>query len=126
MDRADGASPGARCGTRRPWSGGERRKCEDDPDDTEEEDASQRPGPERQVHRVRPGWAPDVRPGAEADPDDLRATAGRSLARYKLPKQIVFRPQVRRSPAGKADYAWARAQTDPDTIGDPIHPETRR
>ena len=61
-----------------------------------------------------------LRPGADADPDELRATAGRSLARYKLPKQIVFRPQVRRSPAGKADYAWARAQTDPDTFDDPI------
>ncbi len=64
--------------------------------------------------------------GADVDPDELRAIAGRSLARYKLPKQIVFRPQVRRSPAGKADYAWARAQTEPDPTDDPSHPETRR
>ncbi|MCU0309736.1 MAG: AMP-binding protein [Acidimicrobiales bacterium] len=53
-----------------------------------------------------------LRPGASADPDDLRRVAGRSLARYKLPKQIVFRDRVQRSPAGKADYAWARAQAE--------------
>lgn len=55
-----------------------------------------------------------LRPGAEATAADLRATAGEVLARYKLPKAVVFRPAVHRSPAGKADYTWARAQvTDP-------------
>ena len=36
--------------------------------------------------------------------------AGVTLARYKLPKRIVFRPAIERSPAGKADYRWAAAQ----------------
>ena len=36
--------------------------------------------------------------------------AASSLARYKLPKSVIFRPHVERSPAGKADYVWARAQ----------------
>jgi fatty-acyl-CoA synthase len=27
-----------------------------------------------------------------------------------LPKAIVFRPVIERSPAGKADYRWAREQ----------------
>lgn len=51
-----------------------------------------------------------LRAGAAATPEELCATAGESLARFKLPKLIVFRDQVQRSPAGKADYAWARAQ----------------
>lgn len=41
---------------------------------------------------------------------DLVEAAGRILARYKLPKAIVRRPQLQRSPSGKPDYAWARAQ----------------
>ncbi|BBZ51680.1 acyl-CoA synthetase [Mycobacterium heidelbergense] len=48
--------------------------------------------------------------GAHADADELIAHAARSLARYKLPKAIVFRPVIERSPSGKADYRWAREQ----------------
>jgi acyl-CoA synthetase (AMP-forming)/AMP-acid ligase II len=47
---------------------------------------------------------------ARADAADLIAHAGKSLARYKLPKAIVFRAAIERSPAGKADYRWAREQ----------------
>ena len=35
-------------------------------------------------------------------------SAGRHIARYKLPKAIVFVDEIVRSPAGKADYRWAR------------------
>jgi fatty-acyl-CoA synthase len=45
---------------------------------------------------------------ADIDAEDLINHAARSLARYKLPKEIVFRPAIERSPAGKADYRWAR------------------
>ncbi|HWT47564.1 MAG TPA: acyl-CoA synthetase [Mycobacterium sp.] len=48
--------------------------------------------------------------GARADADELVAHAAQSLARYKLPKAIVFRPVIERSPSGKADYRWAREQ----------------
>jgi len=48
--------------------------------------------------------------GARADADDLVAHAAQSLARYKLPKAVVFRPVIERSPSGKADYRWAREQ----------------
>jgi 3-oxocholest-4-en-26-oate---CoA ligase len=48
--------------------------------------------------------------GAAADADELVAHAARSLARYKLPKAVVFRPVIERSPSGKADYRWAREQ----------------
>nr|WP_249420491.1 AMP-binding protein [Rhabdothermincola salaria] len=51
-----------------------------------------------------------LRPGAAATVEELREAAGAHLARYKLPKDIVFRDRIERSPAGKADYAWARAQ----------------
>ncbi|SON62872.1 3-oxocholest-4-en-26-oate--CoA ligase [Mycobacterium simulans] len=48
--------------------------------------------------------------GASAGADELVAHAGQSLARYKLPKAIVFRTVVQRSPSGKADYRWARSE----------------
>lgn len=48
--------------------------------------------------------------GAHADAADLVAHAGQSLARYKLPKAVVFRTVIERSPSGKADYRWAREQ----------------
>lgn len=48
--------------------------------------------------------------GAAAPAEELIAHAGQSLARYKLPKAVVFRPALTRSPAGKPDYRWAREQ----------------
>jgi acyl-CoA synthetase (AMP-forming)/AMP-acid ligase II len=47
---------------------------------------------------------------AKTDAAELIAHAGESLARYKLPKAIVFRGSIERSPSGKADYRWARDQ----------------
>jgi 3-oxocholest-4-en-26-oate---CoA ligase len=48
--------------------------------------------------------------GATADAQDLIDHAAGVIARYKLPKAVVFRPVIERSPAGKADYRWAREQ----------------
>lgn len=45
---------------------------------------------------------------------DLLAEAGRHVARYKVPKAIVRVPLVERSPSGRADYRWARAQVPGD------------
>jgi 3-oxocholest-4-en-26-oate---CoA ligase len=42
--------------------------------------------------------------------DELRAHLRDRLAGYKVPRQIVAVPQVRRAPNGKADYGWAREQ----------------
>jgi 3-oxocholest-4-en-26-oate---CoA ligase len=50
--------------------------------------------------------------GTSADADELVIHAAKSLARYKLPKAIVFRPVIERSPSGKADYRWAREQAE--------------
>jgi acyl-CoA synthetase (AMP-forming)/AMP-acid ligase II len=51
---------------------------------------------------------------ADASADELVAHAAKSLARYKLPKAVVFRPVIERSPSGKADYRWAREQAVSD------------
>jgi fatty-acyl-CoA synthase len=48
--------------------------------------------------------------GAEADAGDIITAAARYIARYKLPKDVVFCQRVQRSPSGKADYRWAKAQ----------------
>jgi len=51
-----------------------------------------------------------LRDGATPDPDALRTEAGAHIARYKLPKAFRFVEAIVRSPAGKADYRWAREQ----------------
>ncbi len=48
--------------------------------------------------------------GVGASDHDLLEEAARHVARYKLPKTIVRRDEIQRSPSGKADYRWARAQ----------------
>ena len=47
---------------------------------------------------------------AVADADSLREHCRAMLAGYKVPARIVFVPEVVRSPTGKADYRWARAE----------------
>ena len=46
--------------------------------------------------------------GTAATEDDLAVEAARHVARYKLPKAWVFVEEIHRSPAGKADYRWAK------------------
>ncbi|KMO84729.1 acyl-CoA synthetase [Mycolicibacterium chubuense] len=48
--------------------------------------------------------------GGDASAEELIDHAAQVIARYKLPKAVVFRPVIERSPAGKADYRWAREQ----------------
>ncbi len=47
-------------------------------------------------------------PGQSLTADELRETAARELARFKLPRVIVFVDSVMRSPSGKPDYKWAK------------------
>ena len=49
-----------------------------------------------------------VREGFEVDDEALREEAEHHIARYKLPKAFVYVSDVVRSPAGKADYRWAK------------------
>jgi acyl-CoA synthetase (AMP-forming)/AMP-acid ligase II len=48
--------------------------------------------------------------GATVSDEELLAEAEKHIARYKLPKAFVYRESLVRSPAGKADYRWARDQ----------------
>ena len=48
--------------------------------------------------------------GATATPDDIVTHASQHIARYKLPKDVLFLDHIERSPAGKADYRWAKEQ----------------
>jgi fatty-acyl-CoA synthase len=58
-----------------------------------------------------------LREGAQAAPRDLLDECARHLARYKWPRAFVFRGEIARSPSGKPDYAWARAQAvAPDAL----------
>ncbi len=51
-----------------------------------------------------------LREGATLDEASLLAECEQHLARYKLPKAFVVVDRVLRSPAGKADYRWAKEQ----------------
>lgn len=57
-----------------------------------------------------------LKDGRSPDEASLLAEAERHVARYKLPKAFVFVPEIVRSPAGKADYRWAK-QTAVDAAG---------
>jgi 3-oxocholest-4-en-26-oate---CoA ligase len=46
--------------------------------------------------------------GHPATADDIVTHAGRFIARYKLPKEVIFLDHIVRSPSGKADYRWAK------------------
>jgi 3-oxocholest-4-en-26-oate---CoA ligase len=59
--------------------------------------------------------AGDALADGTVDADELIRHAELSIARYKLPKAVVFRAVIERSPAGKADYRWAREQAVSET-----------
>ncbi len=73
------------------------------------------------VGRPSPRWGSEVaaivviRDGEAVDDEELRESCAQHLARYKLPRTIVRRDHVMRSPAGKPDYAWAREQVLAET-----------
>ncbi|MET8872433.1 acyl-CoA synthetase [Nocardia sp. NPDC004604] len=50
----------------------------------------------------------DKRPTLE----ELRPVLTQEIAPYKLPRSLWFVDQIRRNPAGKPDYRWAKAQTE--------------
>ncbi|MEX0768799.1 MAG: AMP-binding protein [Microthrixaceae bacterium] len=54
-----------------------------------------------------------VRPGSSVSDEQIRSSAEKHIARYKLPRAIIRREQIVRSPSGKADYRWAAEQVKP-------------
>jgi len=57
---------------------------------------------ERVVAVVKPS------PGATPTLESLQQHARSSLAGYKLPREVLLVDHIERTPAGKADYAWAK------------------
>src|SRR5690606_12775677 len=53
-----------------------------------------------------------LRDGATATLDELVATARENIAGYKVPRSAWFVDAIKRSPAGKPDYRWAKDQTE--------------
>ncbi len=49
------------------------------------------------------------RHGFTASYEDLTVTCAEHIARYKIPKDLIVVDRIERSPAGKADYRWARS-----------------
>jgi len=49
-----------------------------------------------------------LQPGAELSLEALRESCRAHLASYKIPRRLVLCERIKRSPAGKADYPWAR------------------
>jgi fatty-acyl-CoA synthase len=68
------------------------------------------------VGRPSERWGEEVvalvrlREGKQASETSLIEECAQQLARFKLPKAILFRDEIIRSPAGKADYRWAKSQ----------------
>jgi len=60
------------------------------------------------IVQTRPGEAP-------ASPDELRAFAAESIARFKAPRAVAFCDAIGRHPTGKPNYEWARALADSAT-----------
>lgn len=71
------------------------------------------------VGRASERWGQEVvavvspTPGRDFDARDVIEAAAASLARYKLPKDVVMVDRVRRSASGKPDYGWARRVAEP-------------
>ncbi|MFL0579887.1 acyl-CoA synthetase [Dietzia sp. 179-F 9C3 NHS] len=54
-----------------------------------------------------------LREGESASEEEIQEFVRGKLANYKVPKRVVEVDQVKRSPAGKADYRWAKEQVAP-------------
>ena len=52
-----------------------------------------------------------TREGKRPSVDDLRPVLSREIGSYKIPRSIWFVDEIKRSPAGKPDYRWAKEQT---------------
>jgi fatty-acyl-CoA synthase len=68
------------------------------------------------VGRPSERWGQEVvalvrlKQGEQATEAELVQACHRQLARYKLPKAILFRDEIARYPTGKIDYRWASKQ----------------
>jgi fatty-acyl-CoA synthase len=72
------------------------------------------------VGRASERWGQEVvalvklRDSETASREELIEACTKHIARYKLPKDVLFLDEIVRSPSGKADYRWAKAQVEGD------------
>jgi fatty-acyl-CoA synthase len=59
-----------------------------------------------------------LKPGAVLTLEDVQGHCS-NLARYKYPRRLVLVDEVKRSPAGKADYRWGKTIATQDTSKQP-------
>jgi acyl-CoA synthetase (AMP-forming)/AMP-acid ligase II len=59
-----------------------------------------------------------LRPGMTASEAELRELAATELARYKLPRAVIFVDSIVRTPTGKPDYRWAKETATRALLGD--------
>jgi fatty-acyl-CoA synthase len=59
-----------------------------------------------------------LRPGMTASEAELRELAATELARYKLPRAVIFVDSIARTPTGKPDYRWAKETATRALLGD--------
>jgi 3-oxocholest-4-en-26-oate---CoA ligase len=52
------------------------------------------------------------RPGSRPALSELDAFVRSEIAGYKVPRALWYVDEVKRSPAGKPDYRWAKDQTE--------------
>jgi 3-oxocholest-4-en-26-oate---CoA ligase len=50
----------------------------------------------------------ELSPGAVFDAQAFDSVCRARLSGYKMPRAVFLAERIRRSPAGKADYRWAR------------------
>ena len=53
-----------------------------------------------------------VREGTSPTLHDIATAARKEIAGYKVPRSVWFVDQIKRNPAGKPDYRWAKAETE--------------
>jgi acyl-coenzyme A synthetase/AMP-(fatty) acid ligase len=65
------------------------------------------------VVALRPGWSTTA--------EEMKEAVRDRLAGYKVPKRVVFVTDIPRTPAGKAQYEWARrVAADSGSVADPL------
>lgn len=59
----------------------------------------------------------EAEPGQVFDRAEFDRVCRAHLSGYKVPRTVVMTERIRRSPAGKADYAWAKSFAQAATVG---------
>ncbi|MFH5206945.1 acyl-CoA synthetase [Antrihabitans sp. NCIMB 15449] len=65
-----------------------------------------------------------LREGVRPQLEELVETCRTQIASYKVPRSVWFVDEIKRSPAGKPDYRWAKEQTEGREADDHLRAQT--